>query len=73
MSDDVNQINQDLETIEIVNRTSEAHRQFVSQIDMTSDSPSPRVTESAFDGAVTVIAIVVGLAIVVGAILLMMS
>jgi hypothetical protein len=73
MSDDVNQINRDLETINIINQTSETHHNVASQIDLMNDSPSRQVTASAFDGGVTVIAIVVGLGIVVAAILSMVS
>ncbi len=73
MSDDANQINQEIETINIVNQSLETHRNVASQLDLMNDRPSSQVTTSAFDGGVTLIAIVVGLGIVVAAILSMAS
>jgi 4-hydroxybenzoate polyprenyltransferase len=67
MSDDVNQANQDVQIINSINQIAE------TQIDMLNDRPSRPVTTSAFDGGVTVIAVVVGLGIVFAAILSIMS
>ena len=74
MSDDVNQANQDVQMINTINTINTINQIPETQIvTMMNDSPSPRVTTSAFDGGVTVIAIVVGLGIVFAAILSMMS
>ncbi|HEY4262380.1 MAG TPA: hypothetical protein VGM98_19620 [Schlesneria sp.] len=73
MSDDADQVHQNLETINLMNQTSEPHHNVNSQVDFMNDGSSSRATTSAFDGGVTVVALVVGLGVVVAALLSMAS